>query len=101
MSHAESSAAKINFARQFFICGQLKKAFRDGKDDIEEWFTWNLDIAGYSHTSWSATFVYDFLLNGVQDIYTIPFKNTVVEGYGQVFIEKMPYMRWLMSHYKR
>ena len=51
--------------------------------------------------SWSATFVYDFLLNGVQDIYTIPIKNAVVEEYGQVFIEKMPYMRWLMSHYKR
>jgi hypothetical protein len=101
MSHAELSAAKINFARQFFIYGQLEKAFKDGKEDIEDWFTWDCDIAGYSHTSWTASFVYDFLLNGVQRICTIPFKNIVMEGYGQVFIEKMPYMLWLMSHYKR
>jgi hypothetical protein len=101
MSHAELSAAKINFARQFFICGQLEKAFEDGKSDIEEWFTWDTGINGYSHVSWSASFVYDFLLNGVQAICMLPFRNIVIEGYGQVFIEKMPDMLSLMSHYKR
>jgi hypothetical protein len=101
MSHAELSAAKINFARQFFICGQLEKAFEDGRSDIENWFTWDFNINGYSHVSWSASFVYDFLLNSVQAICTIPFRNIVMEGYGQIFIEKMPDMLSLMSHYKR
>jgi hypothetical protein len=101
MSHAELSAAKINFARQFFICGQLEEAYEDGKSEIEEWFTWDFNIGGYSHVSWSASFVNDFLLNGVQAICTIPFRDIVMEGYGQNFIEKMPQMLWLMSHYKR
>jgi hypothetical protein len=51
MSHAELSAAITNFARQFFICGQLEKAFKDGISDIEEWLTWDFDIVGYSHVS--------------------------------------------------
>lgn len=92
MGHAELSAAKINFARQFFICGQLEKAFEDGKEEIEEWFTWDSDIKSYSHISWSASLVYDFLLNGVQAICTASFRNIVIEGYGQNFVEKMPYM---------
>ena len=101
MSHAELSAAKIHFARQFFIFGQLEEAFEDGKSDIEEWFTWDFNINRYSHVSWSASFVYDFLLNGVQAMCTILFRNIVMKGYGQIFIEKMPDMLSLMSHYKR
>ena len=101
MNHADFSAAKINFARQYFICGQLEKAFDDDKSDIEEWFTWEFGINGHSNVSWSVSFVYDFLLNGVQAICTIPFRNIVMEGYGQNFIVKMPDMLPLMSHYKR
>jgi hypothetical protein len=101
MNHADLSAAKINFARQYFICGQLEKAFDDDKSDIDEWFTWEFGINGHSHVSWSVSFVYDFLLNGVQAICTIPFRNIVMEGYGQNFIVKMPDMLPLMSHYKR
>lgn len=102
MSHAELSAAKINFARQFFIAGQLEKAFQDGKNDIEELMMWDSAIDGYSSpTSWSLSFVYDFLKKGVQDLCTLPFRNIVINGHGQKFIEKMPDMLWLMSHYKR
>jgi hypothetical protein len=93
LSHSELSSAKINLARQWMIIGQIVRAYEDAKV--------NIDLTLGESPSWSAALVRDLLKNGFLGICTKPFKDIVIEGYGQEFVKKFNDITHLMSHYKR
>ena len=93
LSHDQMKGTKLNFARQFFLVQQLYCAYEMSTAEIR-------NIVGDS-PSWAARCFLDLLEKGVKGICMDPFREIVLHGRGQMFMERVPQFINLMGFYKR